>query len=118
MRLLSWNCQGLGNPYTVQELLLLIKEQEPTVLFLSETRLDSIGVERLRVTIKFDSAFCVPRRGTGGGLAMLWRTKLDVMLTTYSYNHIDADVVDKVTGKGFRFTGFYGNAETHKRKES
>ncbi len=49
---------------------------------------------------------------------MLQRAKLDVMLTTYSYNHIDADVVDKVMGKGFRLTGFYGNAETHKRKES
>ena len=70
------------------------------------------------MTKKFDSAFCVPWRGTGSGLAMLWRAKLDVMLSTYSHNHIDANVVDKVTGKGFRLTGFYGNAETHKWKES
>jgi exonuclease III len=119
MRLLSWNCQGLGNPCTVRELLLLIKEQEPSVLFLSETRLDSIGVERLRVKIKFDSAFCVPRnKDTGGGLAVLWRAKMDVKLNTFSRNHIDVDVVSMETSKGFRLTGFYGNAETYKRKES
>jgi hypothetical protein len=38
----------------------LIKEQDLAVLFLSETRLDSIGVEILRVKIKFSGAFCVP----------------------------------------------------------
>ena len=70
------------------------------------------------MTIKFDGAFCVPRRGTGGGLAVLWLAKLDVKLTTYSRNHIDAKIVDKEKGKGFRLTGFYGNLETHKRKES
>jgi exonuclease III len=59
MRLLSWNCRGLGNPCTVRELLLLLKEKDPSVLFLSETRLDSIGVENLRVTLKFAGAFCV-----------------------------------------------------------
>jgi exonuclease III len=118
MRLLSWNCQELGNPCTVRELLLLIKEQEPSVLFLSETRLDSIGVERLRVTTKFDSAFCVPRKDTGGGLAVLWRAKMDVKLNTSSRNHIDVDVVNMHTCKGFCLTGFYGNVETYKWKES
>ena len=118
MRLLSWNCQGLRNPCTVRELLLLIKEQEPSVLFLSETRLDSIGVERLRVTTKFDSAFCVPRKDTRGGLAVLWRAKMDVKLNTSSRNHIDVDVVNMHTGKGFCLTGFYGNVETYKWKES
>jgi hypothetical protein len=61
MRLLSWNCRGLGNPCTILELLLLIKEQGPSVLFLSETRLDRLGVEWLRVKLKFRGAFCVPR---------------------------------------------------------
>jgi hypothetical protein len=47
MRLLCWNYRGLGNPCTVRELLLLNKEQVSSVLFLSETRLDSVGVEFL-----------------------------------------------------------------------
>ena len=118
MRLLSWNCRGLGNPCTVRELLLLIKEQDPAVLFLSKTRLDIIGVEILRVKIKFSGAFCVPQLHTGGGWAMLWNDKVMLNISTYSCNHIDADVVEKMTGKSFRVTGFYGNTETHKRKAS
>ena len=118
MRLLSWNCRGLGNPCTVLELLLLIKEQGPLVLFLSETRLDSLSVEWLRVKLKFGGAFCVPRVRTGGGLAMLWTDKAKVGVNTYSKNHIDASVLDTVTQKEFRVTGFYGNAETHRRRES
>ncbi len=39
-------------------------------------------------------------------------------ISTYSRNHINADVVEKMTGKSFRVTGFYGNVETHKRKAS
>ncbi len=118
MRLLSWNCRGLGNPQTVRELSLLLKERDPSILFLSETRLDSVGVELLRVSTKFNYAFCVPRLRTGGGLAMLWSDKVDLRLNSFSKNHIDASVVIKDSGKEFRVTGFYGNPETHKRKET
>ena len=57
IRLLCWNCRGLGNPCTFRELLLLNKEKVPPVLFLSETRLDIDGVEFLHVKLKFSGAF-------------------------------------------------------------
>uniref|UniRef100_A0A2N9GZ45 Reverse transcriptase zinc-binding domain-containing protein n=1 Tax=Fagus sylvatica TaxID=28930 RepID=A0A2N9GZ45_FAGSY len=63
-------------------------------------------------------AFCVQRYHTGGGLAMLWFDQVDVVVSTYSRNHIDARVVKKSSGTGFHVTGFSGNPETHKRKES
>ena len=37
MNLLCWNCQGLGNPQTVQELDDLIRAQDPIVVFVVET---------------------------------------------------------------------------------
>lgn len=86
MSLLSWNCRGIGNHCIVHELLFLIKEKDPSVLFLSEMRLDNIGVENLRVTLKFAGAFCVFRMYTGGGLAML-SDRVDLKLNTYSRNH-------------------------------
>ena len=55
---------------------------------------------------------------TGGGLAMLWFDQVELAISMYSRNHIDAWVAEKSTGKGFRLTGFYGNLETHKHKES
>uniref|UniRef100_A0A2N9F0P5 Reverse transcriptase domain-containing protein n=1 Tax=Fagus sylvatica TaxID=28930 RepID=A0A2N9F0P5_FAGSY len=102
----------------VRELLLLIKEKGPSILFLSETRLDSRRVEFLRVLIKYKYAFCVSRLRTGGGLALFWNDEVELRVNTYSKNHIDSNVVVTDSGKEFRFTGFYGNPETHRRKES
>ena len=39
-------------------------------------------------------------------------------ISTYSWNHIDAYVTEKMIGKGFQIICFYGKAETHKCKES
>ena len=118
MSILSWNCQGLGNPYTIRELLLLLKEQAPSILFLFETRLDCVSIEKLRVHLKFGGVFCVPRVGTGGGLVLFWNAKMEVQIQSYYRNHIDAVFMEKVGGRSFRFTGFYGNPMTSKRKKS
>ena len=37
MSLLWWNCRGLGNPQTIQELDDLVQAQDPVVVFLAET---------------------------------------------------------------------------------
>ena len=40
MKILSWNCQGLGNLWTVRNLRNLARDQAPGVFFLMETRLN------------------------------------------------------------------------------
>lgn len=40
MSLLCWNCRGLRNRQIVQELIDLVRAQDPTVVFLVETWLD------------------------------------------------------------------------------
>ncbi|MCI72567.1 RNA-directed DNA polymerase (Reverse transcriptase), partial [Trifolium medium] len=39
MKLISWNCRGLGNPTAVRALKKLIKDQSPDIVFLMETKL-------------------------------------------------------------------------------
>ena len=53
MSYLAWNCRGLGNPGTVQELSRLVREKDPLVLFVVETGLDKARLELLRVRIGF-----------------------------------------------------------------
>lgn len=51
-----------------------------------------------------------------GGIAMLWRSGVDVTLRNYSKYHIDMDIVDD-DGQAWRFTGVYGEAHVeHKEK--
>ena len=39
MNIMSWNCRGLGNPWTVQALKRVIKKEDPSLVFLMETKL-------------------------------------------------------------------------------
>lgn len=71
MNLLSWNCRGFGNPRTVHELHLLVKEKIPNVVFLMETKFRREKVEWIRNKIKFDCTFVVDCIGRSGGIAIL-----------------------------------------------
>lgn len=38
MSLLSWKCRGLGNPQTINALKNVIRLEDPTTVFLMETK--------------------------------------------------------------------------------
>ena len=117
MNILSWNCRGLGNLKAVLNLHNLVKTQEPRVLFLTETKLDNKRMEGIRVKLRFKFCFSVPSLGRSGGLAMLWNDPAQISIQNFLQNHIDSHVQinDGIT---WRFTGFYGHPEGHKKKES
>ena len=116
LKILSLNCRGLRIPEAVQELYCLIGEEDPKILFLSETKLDSDGFKRLKRKINFQQGCEVPRIGLGGGLALLWRDNVDIDVQTSSPHHIDALI--NQNGVVWRITGIYGHPETARRGES
>jgi exonuclease III len=72
MRILSWNCRGLRNLWTVRYLCLLVKEKCPIMIFLMETKLQRERMEIIRCKLGFKNLFMVDYVGKGGGLALLW----------------------------------------------
>jgi exonuclease III len=72
MKLISWNCRGLGNPGAVRDLQQMVKEKKPTLLFLMETKSRQRTMEGLRVKLGFAGFFIVDPVGRSGGLALLW----------------------------------------------
>uniref|UniRef100_A0A2N9FN80 Protein kinase domain-containing protein n=1 Tax=Fagus sylvatica TaxID=28930 RepID=A0A2N9FN80_FAGSY len=117
MNCLAWNCRGLGNPRTVQELARLVRAQDLSVVFLIETWQDEGPLERLRCQLQFENKFVANSRNKGGGLCLLWKKCVNIRVHSFSPSHIDA-VVDEASDNAWRFTGFYGAPETHKREES
>uniref|UniRef100_A0A2N9HFR8 Reverse transcriptase domain-containing protein n=1 Tax=Fagus sylvatica TaxID=28930 RepID=A0A2N9HFR8_FAGSY len=59
----------------------------------------------------------VPCLGRSGGLALLWNDPAQVTIQNFSQNHIDSHV-QLVDGARWRFTGFYGHPEGHRKWES
>ena len=117
MSVLVWNCCGLGNPQTIRELGNFVRAQDPAVVFLAETWLVEDRLKSLLRNFVCDQKFVVSKINQGGGLALLWRSDIDVNVVSSSLNHIDA-VINLGKEHSWRFTGFYGNPETHKHHDS
>ena len=111
MNLLCWNCWGLGNLPTEQELGDLIRAQDPSVVFLAETWLDKARLEDIRIKLNFGGMIEVCREMRGGGIVIFWKKEIDFSLGTFSPNHIDG-IMNKGKEDEWRFTGFYGESET------
>ena len=70
MSLLLWNCHGLGNPRIENELVSLIQEKDPSIVFIVETWADEVRLDRTLSKINFDKKCVVPRQNRGGGLVL------------------------------------------------
>ena len=111
MKLLSWNCQGLGTPWTVRSLHKIVKDQAPEICFLMKTRLNIEGIKQWCSELPYKNKFAVKKSGLVGGLAILW--KEDIMLDVFKFS--DNQISTWVTeSDGFRWllTEFYGWPET------
>ena len=117
MKTLSLNCRGLGNPETVSELHMVVRKEDPSIVFLMETRLKLQNLEFLCVRLGMQGCFGVERYGYGGGLALLWNSSVVVHIQSYSNHHIDADVIHE-DGLCWQVTGFYGHPERALRVHS
>ena len=92
MSCLSQNYRGLRNPQTEDELIALVTTKDPKLVFLMETKVEKYILERVGRRIQFTNLFVVPRVNTGGGLALYWKSDLDVDVQTFSNRHIDVIV--------------------------
>ena len=117
MKCISWNCRGLGNQATIQELANLVRLKDPSVLFLSETWMDEDRLEMLRCRFHFSNKFVVKRINKGGGLVLFWKYDFNLSIRSYSLSHIDS-IVDSNSDQRWRLTCFYGAPETHLREHS
>ncbi|KAL0340133.1 UNVERIFIED_CONTAM: hypothetical protein Sradi_4530100 [Sesamum radiatum] len=114
MSLLVWNCQGLRGPWTIRTLGDLIRANNPSLVFLAETKCASRQVEVLKRKFELNGV-CVPSVGKSGGLAVFWDKSVSVQLQNYSQNHIDLSVQIEEGQPYWRFTGIYGEPESSKR---
>ncbi|KAL0405316.1 UNVERIFIED_CONTAM: hypothetical protein Slati_3845500 [Sesamum latifolium] len=98
----------LGSPWTVRVLRDHIRLHNPALVFLSQTKCKRRKCENLKE--KFNLfGINVDSYGKAGGLMLLWRKDINLVVKSYSYSHIDA-VLSKEDGtEGWRFTGVYGD---------
>jgi exonuclease III/ribonuclease HI len=119
MKILSWNCRGLGSPRAVRALLRLTRVENPQIVFLMETRLKVFEMDAIRNKMGFHHCLSVDCRGSGrdraGGLSLMWTENQSLSVTSFSLNHIHSLCSDEETGEQWGLTGIYGFPEEHNK---
>lgn len=70
MKIVAWNCRGLGHRPAARGLLKLQKKEDPDILFLSETKLDKARMEKFRSMLGLQHMLVQNNNGNSGGLAL------------------------------------------------
>ena len=59
MKIMSWNCQGLGNQRAVDVLSHLVREKVPKILFLMETKQSISKMKQIQAGLPYRCMFVV-----------------------------------------------------------
>jgi len=117
MRLITWNCRGLGNGPAIRGLLDVQKREAPDILFLSETKHDGKWMDWLRWKLQLPNLVTVDSEGASGGLALFWSREVDITLKSFSKYHIDS-VIKGENDIEWRFTGIYGESKNEEKDKT
>jgi exonuclease III len=111
MKIVAWNGRGFGNRSARRGLQDIKKREDPDVLFLSETKLDEKRMEKFQWLLGMPNMVVHNCDGKSGGLALLWKSDVDISIRDVKRLYIDVNISDG--GVSWRFTGVYGDSENN-----
>ncbi|XP_010694404.1 uncharacterized protein LOC104907208 [Beta vulgaris subsp. vulgaris] len=117
MKILSWNCRGLGNPRTVNTFRSWCWRDRPNIVFLMETMIDKQALEKVKQKCGFVNGICLDSVGLSGGMG-LWWNDVNVTVRSFSMHHVAVDVCDDNDDVLWRAVGVYGWPDTANKHQT
>ncbi|KAL5571056.1 hypothetical protein UlMin_020653 [Ulmus minor] len=90
MSCIVWNVRGLGNQRAFKNLSRLLSDEDPSLVFLCETKLVAGQCKNLKQKLGYDGCFVRDNIGRKGGLILLWKESVEVVIQSTLAGHIDA----------------------------
>ena len=85
MKILIWNCRGVGNLFFRHSFSDLICSHHPAIAVIMETCISSQRAEDVSSSLGFESVCCLDAVGFRGGILVLWNerdTNLEILSVT------------------------------------
>lgn len=79
MKIISWNCKGLGKGETVRYLTGLVKKHKSHCVFLMETKGKFENMKRMCEKLGFKNYEIVEAIGKAGGLTLMWTDDINLV---------------------------------------
>lgn len=83
MKMMTWNCQGLGRPLTIHNMRGIYRSHSPKVVFLCETKNQTLFVTNVMRKCGYLNVHCVTPRGLFGGLVVGWKEEAQVSIVEH-----------------------------------
>ena len=94
MTTLAWNYRGIGSAPVVRALIDEVKNCDPILVFLAETKANQNRIKGLQRKLGLTQGITVSSDGRSGGLAMLWKEGAEVQFKSCLNTHIDVVVCE------------------------
>ena len=117
MHILAWNCRGIGRDSKVRALEELIRASNSDLVFLSETKVKSPRINRIKTQLNFFVCFYVEANGRAGGLALFWRMGVDLEIIYLDSNIIASLIYFDPERSPWMLFCVYGPPRRAKRKK-
>lgn len=114
----DWNCRGISHPSTMRSLRGYVKSQKPSYVFVSKVKCcNSVQIEKIVRSLKFNFFEFVPAIGKSGGLLLMWRQDLNIKVIVSSSSFINCMVFCNHSPTSWQLTCIYGPPiPTHKQQ--
>lgn len=89
MKIVSWNCRGMGTKAKEEAMNSLIRLEAPDILLIQETKLeDLVFLQASKKFWKKDGAHATSTHGASGGLGLLWNPNKFSLISKYLNTHL------------------------------
>lgn len=115
--LMVWNCQGAGNVNFHKVLKEYIREFEPAVVVLVETRVSGVTAECVIKKVGMPFSHRVEACGFSGGIWVLWKSGVDLRVEANNFQFVHMKLKLSDLDDWMFFTGVYGSPRWGERRE-
>ncbi|XP_026384967.1 uncharacterized protein LOC113280571 [Papaver somniferum] len=117
MKVIAWNVQGFFSRDTRDYLAAVIKEQDPYVIFLSETKISADRAQILCQRFSYPNTWFVSSVGLSGGLILLWKNGFPCYIVSSADNMIHVLIQSNPSKEEWLLTCMYGSTHSEERKK-